>query len=946
MCGICISKINYNIKEFNSKSLLNKINLNLDNKNYEDCLILIRQLKSNFFFLKIIKNKDLILIKSLNELIIKLRKIKTEDQKKFEILKDIIWVIESELLFKCEKISSFLKKNKISITTKSIIFTRFLLYTFESINYLESRGRDSFGLSINFVSKKKVVLLSKYKFLNNSKISLIQKKIDNKFLINVTFKFSKRVGYSGENTEEIIKKIFHSKILSKIDFNEIISTDLFAHTRWASVGEVNLSNTHPVLDKKFNEFNLSMMNGDINNYQNIVDELKKKNKYQLNDKNCSNDLLPISSLVFNKYSDINSKLNGSYVLVNFNSKDVTKFSLFKKGTQGLYLAFDEDENIHFASDVYGLVNKSNKIIKFDKDGEYIIDKNFKNKHHSKNYFLSDLMTNDLSKKGFEGFFLKEINDTELFLKRTINNYINFNNNNFKNLNNIFDNKTISKFKYKKIKNIIFTGMGSCYSAAVGISKYLNKKLENVNFKDIKVEATVASEGSGFYLSDNMEDTIIIVLAQSGTTIDTNVFAKLAKEKGAYTLAIVNKKEGDVTFIVEKSFYLGNGRDVEMSVPSTKTYTCHLLMGFILSEKIIELVNSKKNLDFFKQNKEIIRKNYISKKYENLNQHIETLKIDIFKFKNWIVLFDDSENSFTALELRIKISECCYKSVPYFNLKNFDLKKFNNTLMFYVGSKKINLKNLNNSIFFISISNANMTNKKNVYNIILKETNFFKLIIETSLALQILSYKISTLIDKPSTKLLSDKNLNKIINFLINDHEKNDFLKNNLISQKKILSEKLKRPIDAIKHQAKTVTVGATRSVIIDNDENNNLDYFKFTKESIPEFRELFLKFKNKISIVGEIKNDIYKYFIGNLIEYYNHLYKKEYHFKIFDNETNFNTKKDDLVIELIKNKVLVKNKKKLISSQKFNYSEDLILNFLPNNNNSQKDYIDFYNAKK
>ena len=52
----------------------------------------------------------------------------------------------------------------------------------------------------------------------------------------------------------------------------------------------------------------------------------------------------------------------------------------------------------------------------------------------------------------------------------------------------------------------------------------------MNFKDIKVEATVASEGSGFYLSDNMEDTIIIVLAQSGTTIDTNVFAKLAKER--------------------------------------------------------------------------------------------------------------------------------------------------------------------------------------------------------------------------------------------------------------------------------------------------------------------------------------------------------------------------------------------------------------------------------
>ena len=101
-------------------------------------------------------------------------------------------------------------------------------------------------------------------------------------------------------------------------------------------------------------------------------------------------------------------------------------------------------------------------------------------------------------------------------------------------------------------------MGSCYTAAVGISKYLNLKISEFGYHDIKVEATIASEGSGFYLSKNMEDTIIIVIAQSGTTIDTNVFAKIAKERGAYTLAIVNKKQGDVTYIVDKSFYLGNG----------------------------------------------------------------------------------------------------------------------------------------------------------------------------------------------------------------------------------------------------------------------------------------------------------------------------------------------------------------------------------------------------
>ena len=69
----------------------------------------------------------------------------------------------------------------------------------------------------------------------------------------------------------------------------------------------------------------------------------------------------------------------------------------------------------------------------------------------------------------------------------------------------------------------------------------------------------------------MDDTIVLVIAQSGTTIDTNVFAGLAKKRGAHTLAIVNKRDGDITYIVENTLYLGNGRDVELSVPSTKTY---------------------------------------------------------------------------------------------------------------------------------------------------------------------------------------------------------------------------------------------------------------------------------------------------------------------------------------------------------------------------------------
>ena len=70
--------------------------------------------------------------------------------------------------------------------------------------------------------------------------------------------------------------------------------------------------------------------------------------------------------------------------------------------------------------------------------------------------------------------------------------------------------------------------------------------------------------------------------------------------------------------------------------------------------------------------------------------------------------------------------------------------------------------------------------------------------------------MSSLIDKYSVK--GNKNLNnkKLINFLLDERDKKIYLKLSKKSKINFLSDKLKRPIDAIKHQAKTVTVGAIR----------------------------------------------------------------------------------------------------------------------------------------
>ena len=680
MCGINYSKVDFKKVKFSFTITSNKIINSLKKRDLISALDLIKKLRNNFVFIEIIK-KNSSVIDKLNNILSLINKIKNDKYfREFDKINDLKWIIESEIFLKVKRIQEFSQEHKINLNDKSIIFIRYFLYNIASMIYLESRGRDSLGISINFVSKKPFFLKSKINNKNN--INIFNKKIAKINFLNISIKFSKRIGSSGENAVNILNLLKKIKI-KEIDFRNLDFFEIFSHTRWASVGDVSNSNAHPLISIKKNDINLCLMNGDITNYQEIKKNLIQEKKYYFVDSLCENDLQPVPSLFQLNKNNINKVCNGSYVLFNFNSSNFNEFYIYKKGSQGLYYTLDEDNNLHFSSDVYGLINKSDKFKVLKKDGIFKVDHNFKKKIKTSFFTKTDLLTFDISIKGKDTFFLKEVNDTSIFLKRTIVEYIDFQKRKIVGFHNLFNTKVRRKLKNKKIKNIIFTGMGSCYTAAVGISKYLNSKMIEYGYNDLKVEATIASEGSGFYLSTNMEDTIIVVIAQSGTTIDTNVFAKMAKKRGAYTLAIVNKKQGDVTYIVDQSFYLGNGRDVEMSVPSTKTYTCHLITGFILSEKIIEILSKKRNLDFINSLKIIAQTELVQNTLNTLSQKIEKLNFDVFKFNNWVVVYDDSFIAYGALELRIKLSECCYKSIPTLSLNSFEKIKFKNTLVFYL-----------------------------------------------------------------------------------------------------------------------------------------------------------------------------------------------------------------------------------------------------------------------
>ena len=399
-------------------------------------------------------------------------------------------------------------------------------------------------------------------------------------VINFTFKTFNKIGALGENTNILKELIKTNALLKKISSKNLIhSAIILAHTRWASVGKVNIENTHPITIRKDKNKNTewigAILNGNIYNYKNFLNKRKNINF----DKNCTTDCLAIpnsliqkSSKTYKSNGETVSQFKGSFAIGIFGSQNQSEVHIFKKGTQGLYIGFSDDR-IMFASDVYGLIEycryfypvKSDESFKLSDQDRFDLKKlnfttNYKGtekKISRKDIKNTNITTRDIDRKNFNHFLEKEIFDTYDISESTINRYIHHSNKVSSNSNYEFiinnsqiPEEIIKKLRRNKIKKIIITGMGTCYTAGVAISNYMREILNHIN-KEIIVETTIASEGSGFYLDPDMSDTLVIVIAQSGTTIDTNVYVKKAKERGALSIAIANKREGDVTFIVDE-----------------------------------------------------------------------------------------------------------------------------------------------------------------------------------------------------------------------------------------------------------------------------------------------------------------------------------------------------------------------------------------------------------
>lgn len=556
-------------------------------------------------------------------------------------------------------------------------------------------------------------------------------------------------GIAIKNNNEI--KIFKSvgkikELEKKIDYT--IQSDIgIGHTRWATHGSVNITNSHP---HKVGSITL-VHNGIIENYEQLKQELIKNN-YQLKSDTDTEIACGYIDYLYQKDKNIITTLNkikdifkGSYAFAILVDNDNYLYATRKDSP--LIIAKGENEN-YLASDVPAILKYTNQYYLLDNYEIAILEKDDikilkDNKEIKKELLTFNYNIETSLKNGYDHFMLKEINEQDKLVESLINIYLQ-------------DKKTLlNKMPdFKKYNQIHIVACGSAYHAGL-VGKYLIEKYANT-----KVYVEVASE----YRYNKLffdKKTLVIIISQSGETADSLASLRIAKENKIDTLAIVNVYGSSIAREASKTLYINAG--CEIAVATTKAYTLQLLM---LSFIALAMGIQKELID--DSSFEDIKKYYTKLPqlmHNEIKRDLKNIAKNIYK-KNNIFFIGRGIDYALSLEGSLKLKEISYihsEAYPAGELKHgtISLIEKNTPVIAIVTDENIYEKTISNikevasrGAYVILIISKHLDKEGDFYNekIVIENTNSLINSLTAIIPLQLLAYNIALLkgcdIDKP------------------------------------------------------------------------------------------------------------------------------------------------------------------------------------------------------
>ena len=422
------------------------------------------------------------------------------------------------------------------------------------------------------------------------------------------------------------------------------------HTRWATHGEPNDINAHPHVSE--NGQIALVHNGIIENYLEIKEQLQRRGVTFTSD----TDSEVVAQLLEYHYNECHNmleavgrvlrRIEGSYAF-GIICSDFPNALIAARKDSPLILGYGENGNF-IASDVTAIIKYTRDVV-YMEDGEIAVvtpesidvfdsEMNPLEKQHSQ----VDWDVSAAEKGGYAHFMFKEIMEQPEAIAKTVSPRI-------RDGRVVLDDITLTADYVRDISRIFIIACGSSYHVGM-VSKY---NWERLLRRPVQVD--LASE---FRYSDPLVDekSLVVVISQSGETLDTMAAMREAKRRGARTLAVVNVVGSSIAREADDVLYTWAGP--EIAVATTKAYSTQLVLMDLIGLYLAELLGTVEKSEYDAILAEV---QVLPEKMSHFLEHFEDVQYFASRYFNHNSIFFIGRNLDYAMGLEgsLKLKEISY-----------------------------------------------------------------------------------------------------------------------------------------------------------------------------------------------------------------------------------------------------------------------------------------------
>ena len=569
-----------------------------------------------------------------------------------------------------------------------------------AIDRLEVRGRDSAGLQLTLwdhgldPADPAVVARTADPLHRTGSVRVL----DGGGLAFVV-KVAAEIGELGDNTAALRGALAADGLLARALAAPAVEGSLLGHTRWASVGLISEPNAHPLdstrADGDPSGVVTAVQNGDVDNHVDLVvaEGLSVAPEITTDAK-----IVPTLCAAHlaaghdhrEAFRRTVSVIEGSLAIGAVVGDAPGRLLLALRGSgQGLYVGLAEDAFV-VASEPYGVVEMTGRYLRMEGEtpadpadpaasrGQIVeleaalagtVEGIRRRSYDGRDLPVggddltgAEITTRDIDRGDHPHFLLKEIGESPASVRSTLRGRL--------------AGDAAGGFEVRlgvaslgeglradlasgAIRRVLVIGQGTAAVAAMAVARSLADELAG---SGIEVDALPATELSGFGLSPDMADVMVVAISQSGTTTDTNRTVDLVRSRGARVVAIVNRRNSDLVDRSNGVLYTSDGRDVEMSVASTKAFYAQAVAGVLLAVAVADAAG----LPGSPERSEVLAglqglPDAMDDVLAMRDRIAEIAERHAPARRYWAVV-GSGPNLTAAREIRIKLSELCYKSI--------------------------------------------------------------------------------------------------------------------------------------------------------------------------------------------------------------------------------------------------------------------------------------------